>query len=304
MEVFDRTLASITGHILHLTGCGTTKGAQHLARVLQLLQTISSLCTYLNAHGGDDAEVGKCSFYTPERDGGLDEHALFRPLQDAGDAEGREVDWEALPATRYWNVFVMHILRGLGRAPSDATLHQAAIRIQLLAIKPMGACIERRVATSFCDSVAGKVLLQHLAALTGPAMNSSIKTMNAADFATPASRATSADVRDITENADLDVHDATLIHLLFFAGPVENMGRKAREAYCTTLSDISREHGGEVAALINTAATVANDSMHRVILPLKCNPLRRDYVLDESLFMHAVRMLTAFRNFIEYEKLL
>lgn len=301
MEVFDRSLETIMEHVIHITGCRKTKGAEHVARAIQLLQAISSLCTYLNKHSGKDSAGGKCSFYTRERDAGLNEHSLFQPLDpDMKD----DVDWDMVPQRKYWNVFLMLILQNVAKKPSETELHDAAIRIQFIAIKPLAACIQRQIKKSFCDSVAGKVLVQHLAALTGPAINSSVETIDASDFSKPLHRATSADVKDTTENEDIEVHDATLIHLMFFAGPVENMAPQARKAYCATLTDITSKHGADVAEIINAAAVVANDSIHRVILPLKCNPSRRDYVLDETLFMHVVKLLTGFRTFIEYEKLL
>ena len=301
MESFDRSLDTLISFLkarlegVASTGTGLEKAVERTARTIHALKVLSRLCTHLNE--GSDAA---CEFYSTERDRGLQDNALFAvpaPEYVAGeDGDDKETDWSSIPTHLYWNVFLSRLLPTAGASTTAARWNQVAKRIQVLAIKPMTACIERHVDSKFCDSIAAKALLQHLKALTGPAENSSMKALNEKDYRRLPFLANDTDVRHVTENESM-VYDAILLHQKYFSGPVEDMLPVARVAFCNTVKDIATAHGQEVAAVLQEAMKRAGDAGRRDMVPVHCNPCRKDYVHDETMFAYAVHVLSELRAF-------
>lgn len=279
MEVFDRTVPALIGYTRFVTGVTATdaktrRAVEHVARVLHVLKVLSKLCTYLNG----------CSFYSAERDEGLNDDALFAaPAKNPTEKQ-------------YWNAYLRNLLQG---AKTPKALHKAAVRIQFLAIKPMAACIEKYVKKVFPNNTAAKAVMEHLHALTGPALNSSLDKLDASEFPHGLDHVTHDHVEAETEK-DEDIFDATLMHLLYFAGPVDGLVKEARTQLCSTLDSIPDTR---ISNEIDNAVRRASHNVRHLLLQCQHTRGREDSICDDTMFMHVAYVLYRLREFIEYESL-
>lgn len=284
MEFFDRTIPTLIGFVSSRAK-GTDRAVEHMARVIHVLKTISSLCTYLN----EGQQV--CSFYSKARNSSLNDDILWAET-DTPTPE----NWDDVPENVYWQVFLRTILK------NATDLHKAAIRIQFLAIKPMAACVRKHIKTCFWSNIAARGLLEHLEALTGPATNSSMKHIDREEYGDVAAT-TLDDVAKMTFS-EYDICDATLMHLSHFAGPVKDLNETARLAFCETIKNIDDTTDQETAAVIEDCMRRAGDTGRRELLRCRYVKTRTDFIIDENIFLHAAYVLGSLRAFIEYESLL
>jgi hypothetical protein len=302
MEVFDRALPTLLGFTVRLIKTQHKDGRrlnpdapdvhhalEHFARVILVMKTVSSLCTYLNTQC---STCDTCGFFSPERDSGWNDHALFddAPLPDAP------------PLRAFWNAFLRRWVAAIPKMNAKY-IHKTTGKMQQDALRLMTTCVLQSMRTHTGASVHAKAMLEHIVALAGAAANSSVQRWDGTSADVHPSKVSDKDVEAVAQT-ETAVYNAVTLHLTHFAGPVQAMIPEARKTFCRVVADIRTEHGGDIAEMMEAAVRRAGYVGQSEMTPTSCIHGREDSVLDENVYQHVLRILGAHRQFIEYESVM
>lgn len=165
---------------------------------------------------------------------------------------------------------------------TSSALHKYAIKLQYDVLQPVVMALAKKL--SLRHTVHARVALEHLFALTGEPLNSSMDMLDGSMI--DPSRATGDDVKVLAQGAK-NVADAILVQNRSFMGAWDELYSDSKKTLLKVLHDIrNRDVRDEIETAIAKAA----------------RPLRLDSVVDVEI-ARLVNMLHSFRSFIEYESI-
>lgn len=236
--------------------------AAKLARAILLLMALS-------AHAV--AFLPADSFYTMDRDAGLDWDALMCRADESfdddadkgsggkrkggGSKRGQSMSdaaWAHLPAESYWPAYFAALLR------PGADLDDA----RAMVLRQQAGPLALRIAESLLSETGHTfaVLRSELTAVAGKAGIPKEGILTAEGHTPTRVRAADISHEDVAAAARADntsVPLATEEHLRGFAGAVEKLHPDARALFDKTVAKLRKKHGADVAAVVEAAARAA-----------------------------------------------
>lgn len=235
----------------------------HVAHMILLLQNLSAFSTF--------ALAKTRSFYTPERNLGLDFNYLFRHITDeeiAQGIEGKDGFWEKVKDIDYWSLCV-RVLLARAKDVGDPVkgLHLAAITMQIRSIAPVALRTVKGMketkyhgirARMTRQELLSEVLLTQLLSFAGtPELGSLSEAARTSVMPNPAAM-TTADIEEAALVTKVPLaHHA---HVRGFAGGIRDWGDDVSLRFEAIMTRARTSFGDSIAIILAKAVDAAGQA--------------------------------------------